>query len=103
MRASYQIIISPVAAADLEAIYEFVARDSPGNASILVERILNAIERLGSFPHRTVAVPRRDTKRSVRSLPMQPYVVYFRVDDPSKTVRILTVRHGARRKPKRFS
>jgi plasmid stabilization system protein ParE len=42
MRPSYPIIISPEAAADLDAIYEFVARDSSSNADILVEKILAA-------------------------------------------------------------
>jgi plasmid stabilization system protein ParE len=54
MTASYQIIISPEDADDLNAIYEYIAQDSPRNAAIFVERILTAIERLGAFPHRTI-------------------------------------------------
>jgi plasmid stabilization system protein ParE len=31
-----------------------------------------------------------------------PFIVYYRTDDKRRSVRILTIRHGARRQPKRF-
>jgi plasmid stabilization system protein ParE len=85
MKPSYQIIISPEAAADLEAIYEYIAHDSPRNAAILVERILNAIEPLGSFPHRTVTATNPNITRAVRSLPVQPYVFFSAWTIPAKS------------------
>lgn len=40
---------TPQAAGDFEAIYDFIARDSPHYAQITVEDILGAIDRLEQF------------------------------------------------------
>jgi plasmid stabilization system protein ParE len=101
MAATYRIIIAPEAAADLQAIYEYVAKDSPDSAARLVSRILNAIERLAILPHRNIVQHQsRRLRHPVRSLPVRPYVAFFRVIDNDAVVRILTVRHGARRRPR---
>lgn len=103
MSEPYRIVVSPEASDDLQSLYAFIAQDSPGNADRMVDRILLAIETLKSFPHRTVVEhtsPR--LRHPVRSLPVRPYVVYFRVVDEERIVRILTIRHGARRPPRRL-
>ena len=99
----FRIILSPEAGGDIQAIYNYVAQDSATNAAKLVGRLLDAIDSLATFPHRTVA-ERRSSKirHPVRSLPVRPYVIYFRVIEEAQAVRVLTVRHGARRKPRRF-
>jgi plasmid stabilization system protein ParE len=103
MPPAFRIILSPEAGGDLQAIYDYVAQDSPTNAAKLVGRLLDAIESLATFPHRTVAEHRSGKLRyPVRSLPVRPYVVYFRVIDEEQAVRVLSVRHGARRKPREF-
>jgi toxin ParE1/3/4 len=103
MTPAFKIILSPEAATDLQAIYEYIAQDSPRNAANLVGKLLDAIESLNTFPHRTVAQHEgRGLLQPVRSLPVRPYIVYFRVEEAQQAVRILSVRHGARRKPKRF-
>jgi plasmid stabilization system protein ParE len=38
----------------------------------------------------------------VRSLPVPPYMVFFRVDDKLLVIRILRIRHGARKPLRRF-
>ncbi len=96
----YRLIITPEAAADIEAIYEWIARDSVQNAGRVAERILQSIEGLAILPHRNVVVHRSDrTKYKICSLPVYSYLIYFRVTDDG-IVYILTVRHGSRRKPK---
>lgn len=103
MPPTFRVILSREAGSDLQAIYDYVAQDSPRNAAKLVERLFDAIDSLAQFPHRTVAEHRKSSLRyPVRSLPVKPYVIYFRVMDAEQVVRIVTVRHGARRKPKRF-
>jgi toxin ParE1/3/4 len=80
-----------------------MAKNSPQNALKMVNRILKAIEGLNAFPHRNVVAPqKRRLKHPVRSLPVQSYIIFFRVIEKSRTVRILHVRHGARRRPRRF-
>ena len=41
-------------------------------------------------------------KQTVRSVPLKPHVIYFRVIEREHVVRVLMVRHGARRRPRRF-
>jgi plasmid stabilization system protein ParE len=103
MTESYRIIFSPEASADLTVLHAFIAKESPANSAKMVERILASVELLKRFPHRTVLEHQsRKIKYPVRSLPVKPYVVYFRVLDNDRIVRILTIRHGARRRLKRF-
>jgi plasmid stabilization system protein ParE len=99
----YRVIITPRAGHDLEAIYDHIARDSAQNAASMVTRILDELEPLKLLPHRAV-VERQDRKlrHPVRSIPVPPYVIYFRVLDDDRVVRVLHVRHGARRRPRSF-
>jgi toxin ParE1/3/4 len=103
MPDAYRLIISPEASENLNALHAFIAEDSPQNAARMVERILTSIDNLKIFPHRTVLERQsRKVTHPVRSLPVKPYVVYFRVLDDEKAIRILTIRHGARRRARRF-
>ena len=103
MGGGFRIELSKRVASDLEAIFDHIAKDSPVNAARMVERILTAIERLKILPHRNVVEGQSASlKYPVRSLPVQSYVVYFRVIEEKRVVRVLQVRHGARRRPKRF-
>jgi plasmid stabilization system protein ParE len=35
-------------------------------------------------------------------MPVPPFVIYYRVLEAERIVEVLTVRHGARRQPRRF-
>jgi plasmid stabilization system protein ParE len=84
-------------------IFDHIERDSPQNAPAVIEGVINAIDSLAQFPHRyKVHQSARHPDRVVRSMPVPPYVVYYRVIDQHSVVRVLTVRHGARRQPRRF-
>jgi toxin ParE1/3/4 len=103
MGDAYRAIMSPEAGADLAAIHSYISRDSKNNAAKMVERILEAIESLKETPHRTVlASEGRKVVHPVRTLVVKPYVIYFRAIDDEGVVRILTIRHGARRRPRKF-
>jgi toxin ParE1/3/4 len=103
MTGQYRVRLTPQALSDLEEIHSYIAQDSPQNASSMLARILDAIDTLEMFPHRTV-VERQSAalKYPVRSLPAKPYVIYFRVIEDKKIVVVRHIRHGARRRPKRF-
>jgi len=101
--SQYHVIITPRAGRDLEGIHTYIARDSPANADGMITRILDGVGLFEQFPHRTMVEHRsRKIRFPVRSLPVPPYLVYFRVLDDQKVVRILHVRHGARLPPQGF-
>ena len=88
MSPAFHIILSKEAACDLEALHEYIGKDSPQNAAKVVGRILDGIESLENFPHRNVVETRSGRIKSpVRSLPVKPYVIYFRVLEPCLQVR----------------
>jgi plasmid stabilization system protein ParE len=101
--SAFRLIVTPRAASDLEHIYDWIARDSTDRARSMVQRIMDALEPLKEFPHRTVVGHQNPRLRyPARSLVVRPYVIYFRVLEDKKVVRVLHVRHGARRAPKRL-
>ncbi len=103
MTPQYRIAYSPNAYAALAEIYSYIARDSPHNAEGMIERILAAIDLLGYFPKRQKvwrAAQRFDG--SVYSLPVPPYVIFFRISEQESVVRVAHIRHGARRPLTRF-
>jgi len=100
---AYRVIIMPRASRDLDQIHARIAKDAPLNADAMVKRILDAMEPLKTFPSRMVVIAQKGGLREpVRSVPVWPYIIYFRLVERRKLVEILHVRHGARRKPKRF-
>jgi toxin ParE1/3/4 len=98
MPESYRIHFTTKAAADLEGIFDYVEKDSPQNATRLIQRLLDAIGSLKILPHRNRIV--KDTEvlgECIRSMPVRPYLIRYHVKDSTRTVTILSVRHGARR------
>jgi len=103
MLPAYRIILSPEAASDLQSLYDYISKDSSDNAAKMVGRILEAIETLETIPHRNIVEHQsKRIRRPVRSLPVKPYIIYFRVLEEQQAVMIHSVRHGARRRRKRF-
>ena len=101
--SEYRVIITPIAGSEIEEIHRYISKDSAANAAAMVTRILDALEPLKQFPHRA-KIDRQSPglRHPVRSLVVKPYIIYFRVLDDDRVVRVLSVRHGARRPPKRF-
>lgn len=101
MPETYRLIFAPAFLDDLTQIHQFIAEHSPANAGRVAERILNSVESLQGLPHRTVIERQNPHLRfPVRTLPVRPYIVYFRVNDQEKAVLLLRVQHGARRRPR---
>jgi plasmid stabilization system protein ParE len=100
MTGDYRVRLTPQALGDLEKIHADIARESPQNASSMIEHILDSIDLLELFPHRTVVERQPSSLRyPVRTLPVKPYIIYFRVIEDEKVVVVRHIRHGARRKP----
>lgn len=99
MPKSYRIRITPRALADLEGVFDYIRRDSEQNAAGMIRALLDAIDGLAILPQR-YGVPRigRARDRRIRSMPVRPYLVRYRIEEKNATVWILRVRHGARRR-----
>ena len=83
---------SPLAQADLEAIGDYIAQDSPANAAQIIEKLRLQCDRLSRTPLAYVARP--ELGIGLRSCAYGRYVIFFR---PARNaVRIERVLHSAR-------
>ena len=83
------------AADDLQAIYDFIGRDSEQYAQVIIEGILAAIDNLEQFPLLGRAVPER-SRDDLRELIKPPYRIVYRV---SEVIYILTILRTSRMFP----
>ncbi len=103
MPESYRITIMPRAAEDLAGICDYISQDSPQAAADVARHLLDAIDSLEIFPYRhRVHRWRRAASRVIRSMPVPPFIIYYRVLQKRHTVQILTVWHGKREQPIAF-
>jgi len=85
------IIWMTEAIADVRGVRQYIARDAPGSAAVVVARIRAAVESLDQFPNRGRLG--RLTGKQELVVPRTPYIVLYRVDEDA--IRVLRVRHGA--------
>ena len=97
---AYRVRITPRALADLRGIFDYIAKDSPQNAAKMIRTWVGAIDALDILPL-CYDVPRvgRGRERKIRSMPVWPYLVRYRIEEGMKVIFILRIRHGARRRP----
>lgn len=76
-----RVVWSRQAVADLEAIREFIARDSAQYAAAMVERLTSATDRLQQFPQSGRIVPEVGDPE-LRELLVGSYRVIYRTRDP---------------------
>jgi plasmid stabilization system protein ParE len=81
------------AVADVQAIKQFIARDSPHAAQLVTERIVAAVDRLSLFPHSGRIVP-EVADPMIREEIQGSYRIVYRLI--REEVHILTVHHAAR-------
>ncbi len=96
----YEVKITPKAIRELDQIYEYIANEklSPENAKGQTDRIKKAILSLETFPQshqeRTVG---RYVGKGYRQLLIDNYIAIFRIDDPHKTVYVITIQYYGRK------
>ncbi|MCL5278440.1 MAG: type II toxin-antitoxin system RelE/ParE family toxin [Planctomycetes bacterium] len=88
-----QVRWTPQAADDLDAIAEFIGRDSPHFAALFVADILQTVDRLTDFPESGRMVPEIG-ERNIREIILGSYRIIYRLH--REAVEVLTVHHGAR-------
>ena len=93
----YKVNIPPSVSAELEDIFEFIARDSVTNAVRWYLKVQEKILSLKENPRRCpVAIESRYRSYEIRHLIVGQYRVLFRIRDDS--VEVLHVRHGNRKR-----
>ena len=93
-----QVVWSDAAERDLREIHDFIARDSPRYAAIVIRRLREAVSRLMLFPESDRRVPESQL-RMHRELTVQPYRVICRYDREADRVMVVRVVHGRRLLP----
>ena len=103
MTRPYRLVVAPRADFDVDRIFNRIAKGSPAKAVEWAAVLEEQFDLICATPHRNVVVIQiRTSKEPVRSTPFLPYMIFFRAMDSEQVVRILRVRHGARRPIRRF-
>lgn len=89
-----RIVWSEIAEADLDDLYDYIARDVPYYAEQFVSRLIDAVGVLQEHSHLGRRVPEAEEREDVRELIFQNYRIIYLVE--SEQVSILTVIHGSR-------
>jgi addiction module RelE/StbE family toxin len=87
-----EVLWSPQAVSDVESIRAYIERDSHHYASLVVARIIAAVERAGEFPASGRVVPEVGDA-TLREIVWRSYRIVYRVRDAR--VEVVTVFHGA--------
>ena len=85
---------SEVAEADLDDIYDYIARDVPYYAELFIDRLIEATDKLEDHPRMGRMVPEADNRDDVRELIVQGYRIIYLLQ--AEQLQILTVIHGRR-------
>lgn len=92
-------MINPKAICELNNIYEYIANEklSPENAKGQVDRIKKAVLSLDTFPQsHQERNEGRYAGKSYRQLVIDNYIAIFRIDEPHKTVYVVTIQYQGR-------
>ena len=90
---AYQVVWSPRAIEDLEAIAQYIAADSTSYAAAVIETILSTTRKLSLFPFSGRVVPELDDE-SIREWFAYSYRIIYQID--KETLTIAAVIHGKR-------
>jgi plasmid stabilization system protein ParE len=90
---AYEVVWSPRAVEDTEAIALYIAADSTSYAAAVVRKIVDTTRRLSSFPFAGRIVPEFG-EENIREKLVYSYRIIYRIQD--KTITIAAVIHGKR-------
>lgn len=98
MPRRYQVVVLAEAESEAHDAAEYIAKDSPQNGARWYAGLERAIESLALFPHRCAMAPEaRYLRRKLRHFIFKSHRLIFEIDERKRRVRILHVRHAARR------
>jgi addiction module RelE/StbE family toxin len=90
---AYQVVLSRLAERDLLRIQNYIAQQAPDAAAPFTSRLLAQTKTLAIFPNGGSHLPSRP---GLRFLPIDRYLIIYRVVESKKEIRILSFRHSAR-------
>jgi toxin ParE1/3/4 len=85
---------SEIAEADLDDIYNYIARDVPYYAELFVDQLIEATDNLENHPLMGRMVPEANDRNDVRELIVQGYRIIYLLQN--EQLNILTVLHSSR-------
>ncbi len=86
---------------DIESIAEFISRDAPNYAKLLVQNIFTLTDKLREFPEMGRIVPEVNIK-NIREIINGNYRIVYRIEKDE--IEILTIHHSSRLlKPKNLN
>ncbi len=96
----YQVVITPLALAEVEEAYDWLVQRAPHAADRWRERLLKAVDSLERFPKRCGLAPEsayfgREIRQLLHGKRGGVYRILFEIREDK--VVVLRVRHGARR------
>lgn len=97
MTTASRVVWSAAAVQDLSEIQAFISRTSPRYASVVVQRLIDAVGRLDAFPESGRMVPEL-AEPSVREVIHGSYRIVYELR--TERIEVLTVFRASRRFPK---
>ena len=91
-----KLVWTSVAKRDIQAIYDYISRDSVFYASGYTDKLVNSVERLKEFPYSGRVVPEIGDA-NVREVIYGNYRLMYHVDEAAGTVSITQISHGAQK------
>ena len=95
----YKVKVNPRAIRELDSIYEYIAKEklAPENARGQVDRIKKAVLGLDTFPQsHQERNEGRYAGKGYRQLLIDNYLAISRIDEPNKTVYVVTIQYQGR-------
>lgn len=95
----YKVKLNARAFRDIDDIFAYIALEklSPENAKGQTDRIWAAMKKLDTFPHsHQERTEGRYAGKEYRQLLIDNYIAIFKIDEPNKTVHVVTVQYQGR-------
>ncbi len=95
----YEVILSPAAESDLLGIADYIRLQlqEPIVAVNLIKRLKKAVLSLETMPMRhPLAADEYIAAKQIRVMPAERYLIFYTVNESSKTVRIVRILYGKR-------
>ena len=98
MDRGYEVVWTELAVADLQSITEYLAARNPSAAEHFGEAIFKHVEMLKTVPLIGVRY-RRGSSTSIREIACGKYRIFYRPNEETRAVEILTIWHSSRDEP----